>query len=129
MSLRLAGFFRELQQGLPDGPGLRESCRATAQPDEAMIAGYLEAGAVIRSAGARVDDVLDPARTSVASMYLVTDGTWVWPLELAYYIREYHVELPADFVAHMRAQSWKTPGVTDAELIRLSPVLRELLRR
>jgi hypothetical protein len=47
----------------------------------------------------------------------MTDGTWVWPSDLAFYVERYHVELPTDFVEHVRSCGWNPPQLSDDELI------------
>lgn len=119
MALRRAGFFRELGYGNEQGPSLEECRHEAAQADEALILGYLESGSVLVAMFGVEDDYFDPAKTAIADTAIVTDGTWCWPGELAHYVREYHVAVPADFVAHMRQRSWQPSQLTDADLIRL----------
>jgi hypothetical protein len=120
MGLRQAGFFRELPHGQADGPSLVECRRDMAQPDEARVASYLGSAAILAATGSSVDDYFNPANKAVARLMVATDGTWQWPLDLGYYVREYHVELPAEFVAHMRQRSWEPPELTHADLVRLT---------
>lgn len=120
MAMSRAGFFRELEHGSPDGPSLAESRRKEGQPDEALIVHYLESAPFLAATGSFVDDYLNPANKAVSRLMIATDGSWRWPLDLAYYVREYHVRPPADFVAHMRQRSWQPPELTQDELIRLA---------
>ena len=66
-----------------------------------------------------VDECLDGARTAVAPLEIATDGRWVWPRDLAYYVGEYHGSLPPEFVEHMRACRWKAPTFTREDMERL----------
>ena len=49
-----------------------------------------------------VEDVIDPPKgnASVPSGY--TDGIWLWPGDLVYYVENYNLKLPDDFVGTMR---------------------------
>lgn len=38
---------------------------------------------------------------------MLTDGTWVWPGALLYYVSAYHVRLPERFRSHAAASGWK----------------------
>lgn len=114
-----AGFFRELRHGTPDGPSLRECRREAGDPDEAVIVRYLESGETLADSTRPAGDYFDVTRTAAPRLAIMTDGAWAWPRDLAYYVREYHVELPAGFVAHMRQRSFQRPELTEAELIRL----------
>ena len=40
---------------------------------------------------------------------------WLWPGELPYYVAAHGVQLPAEFVDHMRQSGWAVPAVSDAE--------------
>lgn len=44
---------------------------------------------------------------------LVTDGEWVWPVDLVHYLSRYHIALPADFLAHVRKSDYRVPAVSD----------------
>ncbi|MCM2412808.1 hypothetical protein [Streptomyces sp. RKAG290] len=50
---------------------------------------------------------------------IITDGTWVWPLELQYYIRRYHVELPEDFLVAVRAANYTPPEISSARYVEI----------
>lgn len=120
-----AGFFRELRHGSPDGPSLQGCRREEGDPDEGMVASYLESGQTLAVRVSSVHDYFDATRKAASHLAIMTDGTWAWPCDLAYYLREYHVELPADFVAHMRQCSFRQPELTEAELLRLDRMFRE----
>ncbi len=121
MRPREVGFFRELEHGERDGPSLRDAVRKSPPQDREHIAGYLRSGSVIAATGGMlVDDVLDPERTNVAELMVLSDGEWLWLPDLVYYFEEYNVALPEDFVDHMRALGWTPPSLSDAELIDLA---------
>lgn len=52
-------------------------------------------------------------------MSQLTDGTWLWRSDLAYYVERYLVGVPADLVEHARRQSWRAPTIADSELLML----------
>jgi hypothetical protein len=122
--LLLAGFFRELRHGSPDGPSLQDCRRVEGCPDEGIIARYLESGESLAVRVSPVRDYFDATRKAAPHLAIMTDGAWAWPSDLAYYLRQYHVELPADFVAHMRQHSFRRPELTEAELVRLDREFR-----
>ena len=106
--LRGTGYFRELADGDPSGPSLRDSCSATAQPDEDRIVAYLEESPTMLWSPTLVYDVLRP-EVDIGTETIKTDGVWEWPADLAYYVRRYHVAMEPEFVAHMRARGWSPP--------------------
>jgi hypothetical protein len=122
--VRKLGFFRELGHGDEDGPSLVEARQTAPTMDQDHMAQYLDAGRTVAATGVLVDDVLDPGITGVAPLELVTDGPWVWPRDLAYYVRQYNVSLPEDFASHVRKRAWQPPALTDAELVAVAERMR-----
>jgi hypothetical protein len=104
------GFFREMRHAEPGDPSLAAARRDAAQPDEEAIAAYLDAGHVMVASPGTTRDVLDPSRRTGPPHYM-TDGRYLWPGDVAHYVRTHHVALPATFVEHMRANGWRVPAV------------------
>ena len=71
--------------------------------------------------------VLDPSKAKVTPSHVMTDGIWVWPYDLAYYVEAYHILLPEEFVAHVRSVGWIPRPVPDEESPRLAQAFREAL--
>lgn len=113
------GFFRELHKE-PDLPSIREAARSSRHPDEERIVAYLNAGVCLAACGGAQHDVLNPSSKRVTSPDMVTDGTWLWPGELPYYVATYGVELPGEFVAHMRENGWTVPAFNGLEVRELT---------
>jgi hypothetical protein len=116
-TLKLLGFFRELPHGRPDGPSLRSSMRDAGDPNEGDLTSYLSAGATLATTGRMTKDVLVDDSTPVAPLATLTDGVWIWPAYLAYYVRRYHVRVPDDFVVHAASRGWNVPDLTDEDLL------------
>jgi hypothetical protein len=125
MSFKRVGFFRELYDDEPDLPSLREAIRPVAHPDAERIVAYLKAGVGLAGVGKYVDDILNPSARFAISLGLETDGVWLWRADLPYYVGTYHVELPDEFVTHMRQNGWAVPSLSEAEEARLG---RQLYR-
>lgn len=106
--LRRVGFYRELAYGDPSDPALRESLAAEPAPHEREIAAYLRSAPRLAIAPMVTYDVLDPHR-ALGTPSLHTDGAWAWPSDLAYYVETYHLQLPAQFLEHIRARNWLPP--------------------
>ena len=60
---------------------------------------------------------------AVARLETATDGRWVWPRDLAYYVDTYHIVLPSEFVEHMRRGSWNPPSLSREDLMRIEDEL------
>jgi hypothetical protein len=104
-------------------PSLRDLVRPTASAEEPALLSYLAQGVVcgIYNDHGLVFDVLRPEqRLDVFSQddprlsalgvqpgAVLTDGVWVWPGVLPYYVAVYHLQLPARFLQFAAKRHWK----------------------
>ena len=109
MKWKLVGFFRELAHGVPEASSLAEAVNSSPNPSEANILQYLESGEIDCIAPCMLYDYFEPSGHIGDSLYTLSDGEWVWPSDLKYYVRKYHVNLPDEFMEHMVSNSWKVP--------------------
>jgi hypothetical protein len=124
MPLQAVGFFRESRYGSLNGPSIYPACTRKDWPDFELAAEYLRGGSTVVASGVMVDDMLEPRNKRVAPLAIVTDGVWVWPAELAYYVKTYRCELPEAFVDHMRRSGWRPRLLDSDDLIRIGHELR-----
>ena len=124
MEISRAGFFRELAHGDPSGPSLVRDKDALPESRRSRIARYLRGGAVLATTGRYVDDYLAPEQTRVAPLEVRTDGEWVWSGDLAYYVSQYGVSIPEDFLRRMEDRSWAPPTPTRAEVLEVRAKFR-----
>ena len=118
MELQRVGFFRELHPS-QDLPSIHDAVRPDGPPDEERIVAYLESGVCLAACGGVQRDVIDPPNGHVTSPDKVTDGVWLWPGELAYYVTHYHLDLPREFTDWMRRNAWQIPTLSASEGSRL----------
>lgn len=72
-----------------------------------QILGFLSGGgSVLRSPGLR-EDRLDPSRADSVPLGYLSDGEWIWPLEMAYYLEQHDILPQADFREHMQAHDYE----------------------
>src|SRR5215510_3162859 len=110
--LQRTGFFREMPHGEPTDPSLADARNAAPSPHEDRIAAYLDAGHVCIAAPGLTHDVLDTGKR-IGPPHHRTDGRFVWPGDLAHYVRTYHVRLEGPFIEHMLANGWTVPADVD----------------
>ncbi|MFF0875443.1 hypothetical protein [Micromonospora aurantiaca (nom. illeg.)] len=107
--LRIARVFDEVDDdGARFAPG-RERLSGT---DLALAAAYLDAGTPVLATTARGPDVVEPGRGRVVPMTYRTDGRWLWPESVAYYLQAYGLAPEPDLLAHIRSRGDRLP-VTD----------------
>ena len=115
--LRYVGDFVELGYDHAGAPSLIE-CRGKRRPDhKQQVVEYLGSAVVFIVSPGREDDFFDPEKDAGSSS-VATDGVYVWPRALAYYVEVYDVELPDEFEAHMARNGWIPP--TDIDKLSLA---------
>ncbi len=119
MALLRAGFFRELRHGDSDGPPLREAIDIDQGHDDETIGAYLRAGNTLAATAMPVDDILDATKTNIAGLTLMTDGTWLWPSDLAYFVETYGVAVPPELRNHIVAHLGDPTKLSPEELAAL----------
>ena len=106
MRLKRVGFFRELDHGMENGASLKDSVLQKPQANEDKIIKYLKTGIVYCNSPGLVMDVLVKENGVIGNLNILTDGEWIWPSDLSYYVELYHVKLNEDFVMHMEKVNW-----------------------
>lgn len=106
------GFFRELAITGSTGPSIRDHVAETPMDHAPEAARYLRSCPVIASFPVLSPNVLDAGRDAIRGCSIHTDGTWVWPSDMAVYV-EQGLQPPAEFVERMRASDWTPPQLTD----------------
>src|SRR5262249_5868989 len=115
--MNVAGNFRELEEGSPDGPSLVEARNALDAETAAAAARDLSGGDTYISAATVVVDYF--SHQPIASLGYMTDGDWVWPTSFPYYVATYRVAVPDALLERMEQRRWECPPVTEAELARV----------
>ncbi len=98
-----------------DLPSLRAAVAEFPQEHEEKIVAYLKNAPNYSAMGKVVHDALDPESRAVLFPGSNTDGVYIWPIELAYYVRKYHIRLPQDFLDWMASRSWKPSAVKEID--------------
>ncbi|MFE1309300.1 hypothetical protein [Streptomyces sp. NPDC058755] len=120
--IKRVGFYQEFgDHGGPSAsaPSLRDAVRAAGEWDEDRIVAYLESSREIYSAMGAERDVITGDAWIPGAGSLATDGTWLWPVELAHYVRRHHIALPAEFVAHIRGNDYVSPVLSHEQALEI----------
>lgn len=107
------GFFRELPHGDPEGPSLKNFAAAIPLQQNDRIVSYLRSGALFIALPGLSRDVLSNEHPIIGSLALWTDGIFLWPSDLSYYVEKYSVGLPREFIKHMEDNAWTVPAGND----------------
>jgi hypothetical protein len=100
--------------GLDEGgrPVLNREPLPPAERDRVLA--YLEAAPVVLAARSYDTDAFAPGQPPEVPMNFRTDGVWVWPGAVAYYLRKHDVPPDPELVAHIRGRGFDVPEVDDA---------------
>lgn len=118
--MQYMGFYREMEIASDEYPSIHDAVGGLEVDDKQTLMDYLEGGRVIVVAAGWVGDVIDPTIDKASGSGFVTDGEWIWPIELSYYVRTYDVAVPKEFIQHARANGWQVPELTVDELTEVA---------
>lgn len=94
---------------------MRASLQELPDPCEGKILGYLDSGHKILCVMGPTVDIIDPSRPVICAPDVLSDGHWVWTADVAYYVRRYHLKLPAEFSGQMESNNWIVPPAGDLD--------------
>jgi nicrotizing toxin Mtb-like protein len=100
-----------------DGPGDdgRPSVNRPRVPGEDIgdLLDYLETAPLAGSPRGYDVDRLDAEAPSSVPVAFHTDGTWIWPAAVGYYLRLHDIAPEPDLVEHIRRQNFQVPPVDE----------------
>jgi hypothetical protein len=116
--MNLAGFYDELNAGSDFAHGsIRQVRSDAAQPDEDLLAAYLDQGHPLVDFTETTWDVIGGKERIIGGSSLRSDNTWIWRIDLSFYVRKYHLKLPDEFVEYARSQGFTVPEKNPEMLI------------
>jgi hypothetical protein len=83
----------------------------TDPTERLRLLGYLTGGALVRETMRYGTDRVDPTRRFAVQVAYRTDGVWVWPASVEYYLRHHNFGLEPDFRRHVEAQGYRVAQV------------------
>lgn len=103
--------------GTNPGTGLPVVTRPQLRDGEApRVLAYLKAGPVVLFAHSYAEDAYYPEKAPAVPLTFATDGAWVWPGAVAYYLERYEMPPEGEFLEHIRARNYEPPEVSEQEL-------------
>jgi len=113
MNIKKQGYFKEMPHGEETDPSIEDFIGKADSELIDKIVNYLGNGVRIIICAGTVEDVMNPEKGSAGVPSVLTDGTWYWPGDLAYYVKNYRVGLNEAFIATMEQNDWKVPVTYD----------------
>lgn len=96
----------------PDHPTIADG------PERTRVLTYLRAGTTLLTTPTTMEDVVDPSRGSVVSANFRTDGTWIWPDTVEYYLDVHGLAPDARLLAHVHAGEGLPPRLDSVAVHR-----------
>ncbi|MFC5745157.1 hypothetical protein [Actinomadura rugatobispora] len=107
--LRMAKPFDSMA---PDGAPVVQRAPVPDGDRDAVVR-YLQQAPIVLAARSFDTDLLDPQRASSVPLTYHTDGTWIWPGAVGYYLKKHGLPPEPDLVAHIRAAGFQLPEVSE----------------
>jgi hypothetical protein len=97
------------------GPGQTPQVDRPPVPGDEVeaLADYLTKASIVLAARSLDNDLLDPTRPAKVPLTYLTDGTWIWPGGVGYYLRTHGVPPEPELVEHIRRQGFQPREVDD----------------
>lgn len=122
MKLKRLGFYKEMPHGDKNDPSIFQFIREKGEMEEERIYQYLKEGIVLIACAGVVEDIINSSNGIAGCPDMLTDGTWLWPGDLAYYVKNYHLELDRDFIKTMRYNNWHIKYISNIDYDNLDIV-------
>ncbi len=106
MNLIRQGYYREMPYAEDTDPSILDSIGKSNPEEIDNICSYLNSGIVLITCCGTSTDVIKPENGIAGTPSVMTDGTWVWPGDLSYYVKNYQLALSPEFVSDMRIKNW-----------------------
>jgi hypothetical protein len=107
MKLKTVGYYKEMPQGRETDPTIFDYINNKSLDNIDKICEYLDQGVTFITSPGTVEDVICPENGVIGTSNALTDGVWLWPEALSYYVKKYALILPDDFIETMKAHNWK----------------------
>jgi hypothetical protein len=108
--------FREFPFGTIHDPSMREFTSPQPWEHQQRVLEYLRSGHILAyPMGGDLPDWFDRGKRAnpviggrpEGCVTPLTDGVWFWPAGLIYFIEQYNVRLPQEFIDHAARANWQ----------------------
>ena len=115
MNLTSVGYFREMLDGSPSDPSIKDYIHKGTSDINEKICAYLDSGIPLVVSPGTALDIIDETKGIAGTPSVLTDGKWAWSGVLSYYVKNYNLQLDSEFVATMIENGWEIP-ISEKEL-------------
>ena len=114
------GFFKEMSYSEETDVSIKPFINT--ETDKVLIdkvCNYLDCGVVIMECCGTTIDALNESNGIAGVPSLLTDGVWVWPGDLSYYVRKYKIKLSDEFMLTLKQNNFNV-NVNSEEILAKS---------
>ena len=113
-NVKPVGIYREMYRKRPAHlPLLAESYTTRDIEDRSKIIEYMRLGEPVFDVLEDVVDVVDGKEWIRSGPSLISDGEWLWRVDSIYYLSNYALDIPDDFLEHVRSQDYRPSSDID----------------
>lgn len=87
---------------------------------------FLAGGGSVLQAPVLREDRLDPSRTDSVPLGYLSDGDWIWPLEMSYYLEQHDILPEERFLEHMQVRGFEAKEPPTEVLVEAARLLTEV---
>lgn len=112
--MRPVGLYREMYAGRRDElPSLFDAFTAGVVADRDRVVEYLRTAPTVLDVLDVLVDMVDGSESIRSASSLISDGVWIWRVDSVHYLDRYPLEIPEEFLAHVRARDYRPPAAVD----------------
>lgn len=109
MNLTSVGYFKEMLDGSPNDPSMKDYVNKGTHSLIDKICAYLDNGIPLIVSPGTALDIIDESKGIAGSPSVLTDGKWAWSGVLSYYVKNYNLQLDDEFIETMVKNGWVIP--------------------
>ena len=109
MNLTSVGYFKEMLDGSPNNPSIKDYVNKGTHSLIDKICAYLDNGIPLIVSPGTALDIIDESKGIAGSPSVLTDGKWAWSGVLSYYVKNYNLQLDDEFIETMAENGWVIP--------------------
>lgn len=112
MTLKPVGLYREMYKPgrHQELPSIFDALTSGATGDRERIAQYMESSPGVLDVLDVVTDVLNNTDRIASASSLISDGEWIWRVDSVHYFGKYNLEIPEEFLEHVRMRNYVPPN-------------------
>lgn len=116
--LKTVGMYREMYADRRKGrhdelPSLAESFTDRVIEDRAEIVEYMRSAPGVFDVLDVLTDLVDGTERIMSASSLISDGEWIWRVDSVHYLSRYGLDIPEDFLRHVRERRYLPPTEVD----------------